>query len=170
MEIYPLIQTRLLLLSALLGAIVGALCDALKLIHGEIKAKRVAMVWRFLGDFFTVGTSVVGIALLNYKFNRGIVRAFPFLGYFFGFFVYKHTVSYLVRPLMRWSFNATKMICRVFLYPFVIFLKFLVKILEKIKYYMNKTLEKIFVLVYNIYVRKTILKAARKGFIKKRGR
>jgi hypothetical protein len=46
--------------------------------------------------------------------------------------------------------------------------KILVNILRKTIYYIHKTLAKIMILVYNIKVKKSVLKRAERGFLKKR--
>ncbi len=166
MEIYPLIQARLFLVSMCFGAAVGIVSDIFRILREPVKRPLAVFTLRFICDFFTVSASVVGITLIGYKFNKGILRLFPILGFFLGFFLYKRSLSLAVCPIVRWSIKTVEGVFRIFLYPLVKILKILSFFLEKIKYYIRKTLEKIFLLVYNIYVRKKIKRnALRRGFL-----
>jgi len=167
MEIYPLIQAKLFIISMCFGAAAGTVCDILRIAQEPVKKRIAVFILRWICDFFTVGASIVGIVLIGYKFNKGALRFFPIFGFLVGFLLYKRTISFAVCPIVRWGIKLIAVVFRVFLYPLVKILKFLSFFLEKIKYYISKTLEKIFVLVYNIYVRKKIKHNARRGFLKK---
>ena len=167
MEISPILQARLLLYTALLGMCTALLCDVLWLACNALdKRRRIRAVIRFIADICIFFYAGAGVVLLSFYFNKGIVRFFCVLGLAGGFFIYKATLSKAVRHVLKWlCCLILHMICTI-LRPFAKFFKKLVSFSQKIKYYIHKTLAKITILVYNIIIRDSILKKAKKGFLK----
>ena len=144
----------------------GFISDAFRLACTALKDKRRGYgTVRFIGDLLAIVYAAFGTVLLCYYFNKGEFRAFGLLGLAAGFFLYRHTLSYAVTAVLKWILSAFLHIFRIFISPFVKILKKIVIIIVKFKYYIHKTLEKIKVLVYNIYVNNIIISKARKGFL-----
>ncbi len=166
MEISPVLQSKLLLYTFFLGGSVGLISDIFRFTCTVLKDKRHSYsIVRFAGDLLAIVYAALGTVLLSYYFNKGEFRAFCLLGLFAGFFLYRHTLSYAVTAVLKWILSVFLHIFRIFISPFVKILKKLVIIIAKFKYYIQKALEKIKVLVYNIYVNNIIISRARKGFL-----
>ena len=167
MEISPILQARLLLYTVLLGACTALLCDAMWLVCDALAGKRrIRAVTRFFSDvcvFFFAGS---GVVLLSFYFNKGTVRFFCLLGLAGGFFIYRVVLSRLTRYVLKRLYCLIFSLVRIILLPFAKFFKKLVRFFQKTKYYMLKALAKIVILVYNIIIRDSILRKAKKGFIK----
>ncbi len=174
MEISPLLQARLLLCSAMLGAVAAVVWDMAASAFGIWQGKG-HKIWalRFAFDLVFVSLSGAAIVVLCYYFNKGGFRFFAVLGFLVAFFTCRAILGRLVRRtfylLARLAFTTIRLIS----IPFVKIYKHLVNILGITIYYTWKALEKITILVYNISVRKTILKKSCKGFlggsVKRRG-
>ena len=165
MEIYPLVYARLLLYTAVLGGAVGALCDLFRVLCAKLSKKGIL---RAIGDFLAVALASLGLIVLCYYFNRGAIRGFCVVGLLAGFFVYRHTLSHLICPLISLAFRVIFTVFAKIASPIVKFFIFLEKIFQKSKYYLAKALEKLCDWVYNIYIGRFIIKRARKGFLGKR--
>ena len=164
MEIYPLIQAKLLLYTFYLGALVGVICDVFRLFCSFFAQRRfLRTVIRALGDLFAVGLASLGIVVLCYYFNNGDIRFFCFVGLFLGFFIYRRTLSILIVNLLKLIYRVSRAIICFFLTPIVKFFIFLLKILKNVSYYIVKPIEKLLLLVYNISIYKVFAKI--KGFV-----
>ena len=170
MEIYPLLQAKLLLYTFLLGICCGAAFD----LFGEITAQLnhldrvVAKITRFVTDFVTVTASGVTVILLCYYFSKGQFRAFCILGIGVGLLIYFFTLSPLIKRIYRAIFHAFFYIFRLVLHPLLKIFKYIERILQKLLHYVLKALAKKLNWVYNICVRKAVLSKARKGFLRGR--
>ncbi len=169
MEISPLLQGRLLLYCALLGLFVGvlrALSDSLCECFGRVRC--IGGILRFCFDIFLVLFSGAQIMFLSYYFNNGSIRLFPFMGFSVSFFALNGILGKRIKLLFDKLLCITYKLLRLFLSPFVKAVKYLVKFLQKIIYFIAKGLAKIGVLVYNICISHYISKNARRGFLKGR--
>ena len=174
MEISPILQAQLLFYSAVFGFFSAVTWDITCALTDEL-GKRVkgAFIFRFFCDLVLICAFGAGLLVLCYYFNKGGFRSFAVLGFLAAFFVARAVLGRLVRRLVVWLLRLLFTIIRVVLTPFVKIFKYLVNILRKTIYYIRKVLEKITILVYNILVKHSVLKKARKGFltgsIKRRG-
>ncbi|MBQ9112329.1 MAG: spore cortex biosynthesis protein YabQ [Clostridia bacterium] len=168
MEISPVLYARLTVYAFLLGCIIGVICDVFRLFTSAVgkKIKRIGIL-RFFCDLFVCVAATVGLILLNYYFNKGVFRSFCLLGLGVGFFLYRHTLSYVVCPILSRIAGLIFAVLRVILAPISKICIKMVFFLIKTKYYMQKTLEKICKMVYNIYVQRKAIARARKGFAQK---
>ncbi len=166
MEISPVLQAKLLFYSFCLGGSVGVICDVFRPLCAFLKKKGHGYgAVRFIGDLLALVYAALGTVLLTYYFNKGEFRGFCLLGLAVGFFVYRHTLSYAVSTILIRAVRLILHIFRVFVTPFVKMFEILVNIFVKINYYIHKALEKITVLVYNMYVKSVIVRRACKGFL-----
>jgi hypothetical protein len=167
MEIQPKVLLALLALCLCLGAAVGVLCDVFRLFCEQLKKKglRGCDALRALGDFSSVMLGALGVIVLCYYFNRGTVRGFCYIGLAAGFFVYKHTLSVLICALLKAATRILFIVFRIIFTPFGKFFSFIIKKLNKIRFYLAKVLAKLLIWVYNGYNYKYILKKAKKGFL-----
>ena len=169
MEISPILQARLMMYCFCFGGFVGVSYDTLGVFLEELekKTRRVKIIRAFF-DVFICVLSAVGLILLSYYFNKGEFRFFSFFGFCIGIFVYKQALSKVFRNVIRSIFRAVYLILRVLLTPL---LKICIKMayfLIKTKYYIQKSLEKIIKMVYNICVQKRTISKAHRGFVKRR--
>ncbi len=166
MEIVPSLLLKLLLLCACLGAAVGSFCDILGLFCAFLKKKGAR--WgaaRFFGDLVAVLVTALGVIVLCYYFNKGILRGFCFLGVALGFFLYRYTLHYPFCAFVRIIFSILFTVFRTILRPIAKIFALVVKFLHKTKFYLAKVLEKNSLLVYNIIKYKYILRKSKKGFL-----
>ncbi len=145
----------------------GTLAVIFSLAERRAHALRVV---RFLCDFLLMAAAGAGICIFSYYFNRGEVRFFALLGLFCSFCLTRKIFSLLLAPLLEVAIcaflrAAWRIIC-IILTPFAKIFKYLVNKLQKIIRFIRKTLAKIGNLVYNICVRKYILKKSHRGFLK----
>ena len=170
MEIFPLLQARLLFFTVLIGLSTGALFDLSEQIVSVLKKRfsLVAEIFRVLGDFFIAASAGVISVILCYYFNRGEIRAFCVIGLGMGLGVYFGLMSKAVKTLYALVFRVIFFIFRLIFHPLYDFAKKLLRNLQIVLYYVIKSLAKKVILVYNIYVKKSIFKGARKGFLKGR--
>ncbi len=169
MEIYPVLQGKLLLWCAALGvtaflfcSLADALCDML------CKLRALKSILRFALDLALVLFSGAQILLLCYYFNKGSIRLFAFLGFFSSFALFRATLGSTVKALFYKTLVILHKILQLILSPFVKAIKILVNFLQKIIYFIAKAIAKFGVLVYNICIYKYMLKCSTKGFLKKR--
>ncbi len=169
MEIYPKIQAELLMWCALLGVAVCVLFRFVDAFLSFFKGhKAVAAVLRFVFDLSIVTLSGVSILLLSYYFNKGTLRMFAFLGFFVCFALTGKLLGKMVEMVFISILRILYKIASAFLSPFVGTFKILVNFLHKTASFMRKALAKKCILVYNIYVSRSILRYTRKGFGKRR--
>ena len=174
MEISPILQAQLLCYSAVFGFFSAVAWDIIGSITDELGKKvKGVFILRFFCDFVLICAFGAGLLVLCYYFNKGGFRAFAVLGFLVAFFVTRAVLRRHVRRLVVSLLRVIFAIIRVILTPFVKLFKYLVNILRKFIYYIRKVLEKITILVYNILIKHSVLKKARKGFltvsIKRRG-
>lgn len=123
----------------------------------------------FFQDVLLCGFAAVGVAVLNYYFNYGQFRAYTVIAMLVGFAVYYFTVGKLmmlfsegVICLLRMT---TAMLWFLLTRPFVLFGRgigfFWKKIYGKIREGIEKHRKK----VYNIHIRKQVMKEATVGFL-----
>ena len=137
------------------------------LIVGEnIKNKGVCALIRFILDFCIIFVSGLALVVMCYYFNFGEVRFFCFFGAFTGLILEKITVSRLIRFILSKILLLICTLLGIIWQPFVKILDILAKILLKIKNKFFKAIEKMFKTLYNIYVRKKLIKKSKKGFLK----
>ena len=164
MEIYPDVQARLLLFSSLLGAVIGAAWEIEAVLLEKIKPRAIFKILRFFADLFFVLTACIGDIVLCYYFNFGQFRAFCALGMLFAFFCCRALLGKALRALTQVILRIISYIIRAVLAPFAKIYKYSVNILEKFIHYIRKGIAKISLWVYNIYVKKSIVRRSRKGF------
>ena len=166
MEIFPLIQAKLLCLAALCGVVGGILRDLIWGFEDMLKSRRLLVgAVRFLGDLVFVMGVCIAMVLLSYYYNDGEPRGFTLFGVLLGIFVYKRTFSLLTKRLARWALSMARGIILKILGPIVNILKILLQFPKKSAHYLRKALEKIIDMVYNIYVKKYVLRGARRGLL-----
>ncbi len=167
MEIFPLLQARLLFFTVLIGLSTGALFDLSAQIVSVLKKRfsLVAEIFRVLGDFLIVASAGVISVILCYYFNRGEIRAFCVIGLGIGLSVYFGLISRAVKAIYALVFRVIFFIFRLIFHPLHNIAKKLRRNLQNILYYVIKALAKKVILVYNICVKKSIFKGARKGFL-----
>ena len=166
MEISPLLQARLLLCSALLGVVASVSWDIVAAALGLMQKKGCKTKFiRFAFDYLFVSLCGAAILVLCYYFNKGVFRFFTVLGFLAAFFVFRALFGRLVQRIFCFFAHFVFNVIRVILTPFVKVFKLLVNILKKSIYYINESLEKITVLVYNINVKRAILKRSKKGLL-----
>ncbi len=163
MEISPILLTWLLIYSFIFGAVLGVIDDVTIVFCKRVKGA--ARICRFVFDFALCAVATVGIILLNYYLNKGIFRAFTLVGAVAGMWVYKNTLSAIVRILLGYMLELLERILRVIAAPILKLLFKLVSILLKVKYFIQKTLEKIRGMVYNNYIKGKVFSKAEKGFL-----
>ena len=169
MEISPLGQAYLLLYSTLFGASLGVFYDVFFIMRRLLVPRKVlAGIVRFVGDLLLLVAAGIGLVLLCYYFNKGEVRFFTVLGLAAGFFVWRTVPSRIFILTASAFLRILFAIIRRILAPLVKIFKYLVNILRKSIYSMQKVLAKIMIMVYNIRVKKTVLKRSRDGFIRER--
>ena len=164
MEIYPIVQTKLLFFSALWGAVLALGWDVTAAIVEKIRPGALCRIIRFFVDLALMLIACIGIILLCYYFNFGEVRAFCVLGLSTAFFCCRAIFGRAVRALTGVILRAIRYVIRQVVLPIAKIYKFLVNILEKIIYYALRGIAKIALWVYNVYVKKSIVRKARKGF------
>ena len=169
MEISPILQAYLMLYCFLFGGCIGVVGDIFAAVASELK-KRIERVGglRWLFDFFLCLLSSTGLILLSYYFNKGSFRFFSLLGFCTGLVLYRFTLSFVVKKIIGVAFS---LVCTLLRFIFTPIQKICIKMayfLIKTKYYMQKRLEKIFKMVYNISVQRKVISRARKGFVKDR--
>lgn len=169
MEISPLGQAYLLLLCVLFGLSLGAFYDLFRAVRYSVLSKRAAAsAIRFVGDFLLPVSAGAGIIILCYYFNKGELRFFAVLGLAAGFFLWRAAASRIftaaVRRIIRALFDTVRFVSA----PLVKLFKYLVNAIKKTIYFMHKVLEKKANSVYNISMKRAILKKSRGGFIKER--
>ncbi len=171
MEISPVLQSQLLLWCAVLGVCIGVLWELFSAVisffaeHG-----RKAKILQFVFDFYTVVSAGFLLLVLCYYFNKGEVRFFAFAGFFAALAVFKIFVGKAVKHLFCAILRIMHGIICAILKPLVEIFKYSVNKLQKIIYFIRKVLEKCGSLVYNIYIRKTMLKKSKSAFLGKRSR
>ena len=170
MEISPILQARLALLGGLLGIVLGLLFDVSFVIcHTVEKRKILLRMLRFALDVCICLFAGAGIILLSYYFNYGEVRGFCIFGALLGFVAWRVSLSRPTRYVLSAVQRLSRAIIRAVLTPFAKIFVLLIKILQKILYYVWKSLANIFRLVYNnIYNTinmRSVLKRARRGFL-----
>lgn len=166
MEISPILQSKLLLLSALFGVTVGVAWDITASVLCALQGNKTQKIFVFLRDLLLVATSGIGLILLCYYFNKGELRAFAVLGFVGSFFCCRATLGGCVRRISKFALRLAFFIIRGLFTPFLAFFKYLVNILQKTLQYSVRGLAKIIGLVYNIIVKKSILQKAKHGFLK----
>jgi hypothetical protein len=170
MEIFPLLQARLALYTFLTGLVAGTLFDLFWQIAGVLKkyTSVLSAIVVGIGDFITVTLTGGMTVVLCYYFNNGEVRLFCLVGLGVGLALYFFAFSPIIRRIMTFVFRLTLgILCKILL-PILKISKFVYVNLQNVLYYIIKALAKMAVWVYNIYVKKYILKKSRKGFVRKR--
>lgn len=170
MEIFPLLQARLTLYTFLTGLVAGTLFDLFWQIAGVLKkyTSVLSAIVVAVGDFITVTLTGGMTVVLCYYFNNGEVRLFCLVGLGVGLALYFFAFSPIIRRIMTFVFRLTLgILCKILL-PILKISKFVYVNLQNVLYYIIKALAKMAVWVYNIYVKKYILKKSRKGFVRKR--
>lgn len=125
---------------------------------------------RFLFDAVIFIFGGVGTVLLCYYFNKGVFRIFCVFGLAVGISLWYAGISRAMRAVLLAVSGLVIRIISVIMTPFVKIFNLLGRFLKKTKYYIIKTLAEIIILVYNIYIKGSILKRSAKGFLKtKRG-
>ena len=165
MEISPVLQARLLLVCIISGVALGALCDALLSLGRALEFKWAYRIARFLCDLLAPTLGGVILVLACYYFSNGEIRAFAAAGLLGGFFVYRAVASRAFSAVLLHLLSTFFLIIRRILLPIFKMFKYLVNILRKTVYYISKTIAKFTILVYNIRVKKSVLKRAEKGFL-----
>lgn len=168
MEISPILQARLLLYSAIFGAVLGVAYDIYnELIRPLERKKTLRAIFGFIGDFALPAVAGVGLVLLCYYFNKGEIRFFSVFGIIAGFFCWRFTFSKLFKHILHLILTTVFSIIRLMLTPVMKIFELLVNIIQKFIYFIYKVLAKSIVLMYNIIVKRGVLKRADKGFLKK---
>ena len=166
MEINPTLQGMLLLCSCLFGVIMGIVQDFFICGADVLKIpKKLRVIVRFFGDFLWMITAAIGLVLLCYYYNRGAFRIYCATGFFLAFLLYKTIFSCLSKKVIEMLLELIYKVVKIILYPLVKVCKIMSYMLKKTKYCIVKTIEKVSVLVYNIYVRKRTVRRARRGFL-----
>ena len=170
MEISPILQARLALLGGLLGIVIGVLYDASFVLCRAIEERKILLrLSRFAFDLLLCLCAGVGIILLSYYFNYGEVRGFCIFGSLLGFVAWRLTLSRPTRYILFAVLRLSRVIIRAVLTPFAKIFVLLINFLQKILYYVWKSLANIFKLVYNniynIIKMRSVLKRARRGFL-----
>ncbi len=170
MEIFPQIQARLLFLTIITGICSGTLFDLLTQVTGVLKKhfRRTAAIARAIGDFLLAVATGAIIIILSYYFNKGELRFFCIFGLGVGFLLYFGVLSYAVRPVEKFIFRIFYCILRLIFRPICKIFEFFQRNLQNILYYTAKALAKKTILVYNICIKRSIVKRAKKGFLDKR--
>ena len=166
MEIFPLLQAKLLLLSVLIGLITGALFDLSEQVVSALERRLsfFAKICKALGDFFIVASSGIVTVLLCYYFNRGEIRAFCVIGLGMGLILYFFLMSKIVKAVYALIFRTVLGILGFIFNPIVKIVKKLYISLQFAIFCLVKALAKKVNWVYNIYMKKSIFKRAKKGF------
>ena len=166
MEISPVLQSKLLFYSAILGVAVGIVRDLFFTLKHKLSKKRaVYLAVELLGDFTNVIILGIGLVLLCYYFNKGEFRGFTVLGALGGFCLYVLTASKAVKIVFAFFLRLSISLIRLVLTPLVKIFKYLVNILLKTIQLNVKALAKIIILMYNIHRKSIALKKARSGFL-----
>ena len=193
MEISPLTLLLLLINSFLLGGFIGVINDINKMLRiflcGEEnfdRYKKIAKFFKlkknvilfnktflnvvtFVQDIFTLTLATVGLMLLNYYYNDGYFRLFSFFAMVVGFVIYYFTLGKLAAVVLEFfSFFLRCIIItivRTIIYPIVLIVKCIKKLMVKsfIKY--KKYIEKNKNLRYNKKRREMVVKLSKCGFI-----
>ena len=164
MEISPILLTWLLAYSFIFGAALGVLDDVAVVLCKRLKKSTVRLC-RFLFDFALCAVATVGIILLNYYLNKGTFRFFTLVGAAAGVWLHKNTLSAIVKILLDYMLELMERILRVIAAPILKLLLKLVSILLKVKYFIQKALEKIRGMVYNNYIKGKVFSKAERGFL-----
>ena len=170
MEIFPWLQAKLLLLTVITGLCMGALFDLFSQIVSVLKKRffRTSYIVRMVGDLITVTLAGIVVVLLCYYFNKGGFRFFCILGLGLGLLLYYIAFSFVFKKIYKFIFNAFLCIFRFVCHPLLRFAKFVERNLQIILYYAIKALAKKAILVYNICIKRSALKKARRGFLRGR--
>lgn len=170
MEIFPWLQAKLLLLTFLTGLCTGALFDLFSQVTGVLKKRflRISLTVRAIGDLVTVTLAGVTVIILCYYFNKGEFRFFCILGLVAGLLLYFFAFSFIVKRIYKCIFCVIFGVFRFFWRPMFRFAKFIERNLQIILYYASKALAKKAILVYNICIKRSTLKKARRGFLRGR--
>lgn len=168
MEISPMLQARLLLYSVIFGAAIGVVYDICnELIRPFERKKILGAILRFIADFLLLALAGVGLVILCYYFNKGEIRLFSVIGILTGFFGWRFTLSRLFKKVLHLILTTAFSVIWLVLTPVVKTFELSVNFIQKIIYFIYKVLAKSIVLMYNIIVKRGVLKRADKGFLKK---
>ena len=167
MEIFPLLQARLMLLCFLLGLSAGLVFDLWRTVSESIASisRAVSTVIVFIGDIFTVSLMGASVIVLCFYFNKGTFRFFCVLGLAVGLALYFFAFSRIILKVYSWIFKTFLGVLSVILRPILKKIKKIKRNLQIVIYYALKTLAKITFWVYNIYVKKYVAKKSEKGFL-----
>ena len=166
MEIFPLLQARLMVLCFLVGAISGIFFDLVRAVANNLK-RRFCFISALcvLTDFLTVLLIGVTLILLSFYFNNGIIRFFSIIGVALGISVYFFSFSRLFLRIFECIIKIFLSILSFVFTPILKIVKKTQRNLQIVSYYTLKALAKRAIWVYNIYVKKYALKRSQKGFL-----
>lgn len=172
MEIFPLFQARLMLLCCLLGVLTGLVFDFFRTISNGIgkRLHSLSYVIIVMGDILTVAFMGVSVTVLCFYYNKGIVRFFCIFGLALGLAFYFFVFSRIILKIYTLFFKAILFIFLIILRPILKIIKKTQRNLQIVLYYTLKTIAKWGFWVYNIYVKRYVIRKSEKGFLKMRKR
>jgi len=140
---------------------------------GEIRRGKVKngflSVLIFFQDVLLCCASAVGIVVLNYAFNDGRFRFYTIIALLLGFLLYYFTLGKLIIFLSEWIVFFLRAIFSIGFYlfarPWVLFFRFLGKIVKKTRSNLQKTIANQRKKVYNIHKVRIYFQAAEHGFL-----
>ena len=167
MEIFPLLQAKLMLLCFFLGVLSGLAFDLLRTVADTVGNRfvRLSATLTFVSDVLTVTLMGISVTVLCFYFNKGRFRFFCVLGLALGLAFYFFAFSKIFLRLYSLIFKAILQILLIFLRPTIKIIKKIRRNLQIVLYYTLKTLAKWTFWVYNIYVKKYVVRKAENGFI-----
>ena len=140
----------------------------------ELKSKRQSNgiaknIVLFFGDALCFLCAGIGVVILNYSYNSGDFRFFTVVGVIAGFLLYYFTIGKITILLLEPVAAIVKYILlsffAVFLCPFYIIGKNVLKMLSKTVFLYTFTLEKRKERVYNIKEEVYLLEMSKNGFL-----
>jgi hypothetical protein len=118
----------------------------------------------FAGDLLCILCIAVWVTVLNYAYNYGEFRSFPFIGAIIGFFACRFSVIKLAeRIVRRYAVGVKYILCSIFAvlwWPFYKIGGFFAKRVRKLIFLYSFTLEKRSKKVYNVTEKVYLLKMA----------
>ena len=146
------------------------------LIHRNLRWRQITQrkrviggIFRVVQDFLFFAILGIGIVVLNYSYNDGKNRLFPFLGFFGGYLIYSVLIKRISRRLLQegiFLFDLlSSWILYIILHPIVNVVAFIYgkvkKIFKNIKFSIAKRRK----MEYNLYVRNYFYQRSLNGFL-----
>lgn len=197
MEISPLLLSALLFFSLLFGIILGVINDINRIIRvffgvkysdkkfnkiralaekrEKIKKKRISVkllnLLIFIQDFLLMMSLGCGIVILNYYFNDGRFRLFSLICAVVGFLLYYFTIGKIMmlisEPITLILKLVFSTICYYISYPFAAFIRYVLKIINKLIRSIKNRIAKKENMSYNIKKTTYMYEKVNFGFLSK---